>query len=151
MRLVRFLHIIGIGLWLGAGAVALLFAVGAKRDHPMRIPRILLLARVYSVVIAPGAMAATASGLALTMMAMSAGFGAALGTPPLAAMQALGLLAGILEVFVAFPTSQRLAGAAAAAAEGGTWAGEALRARLVGLLLVNLTLIVASTYLGIVG
>lgn len=151
MTLVRFLHFIGIGLWLGGGAVALLFATGAKRDTPMRIPRVLLLARAYAVVVAPGAMLATASGLALTMMAMSAGWGAALGSPPLAAMQALGLLAGLLEVFVAFPTAQRLGGVAAAAADGAAWAGEGLRARFVGLATTTLTLLVVSTYLGIIG
>lgn len=151
MTLVLTLHFVGIALWLGAGAVALLFAVGAGSDTPMRIPRLLLLGRAYSAIVAPGAMLATASGLALTMMAMSAGWGAALGSPPLAAMQALGLVAGLLEVFVAFPTAQRLAGVAAATAEGAVWAGEPLRRRLVGLLCVTLTLVVGCTYLGVVG
>jgi hypothetical protein len=151
MMLLRFLHIIGIALWLGAGVVGLLFAVGARQDTPMRVPRLLLLSRVYSLVIAPGAMLATATGIALTMTAMSAGFGAALGSPPLAAMQALGLVAGLLEVFVAFPTAQRLAGFAAATLDGAAWGGEALRRRLVGLVSVTLSLVVVATYLGMRG
>lgn len=151
MILLRFLHLIGIALWLGGGTVGLLFANAAKQDTPMRIPRLLLLGRMYSTVIAPGAMLATATGIALTMTAMSAGFGAALGSPPLAAMQALGLVAGLVEIFVAFPTAQRLAGFAAATLDGAPWAGERLRARLVGVVVFTLALVVASTYLGLLG
>jgi hypothetical protein len=151
MTFVRFLHVIGIALWLGAGAVALLFATAARQDTPMRLPRVLLLGRVYSLLIAPAAMLATASGLALTMLAASGGDGARLGEPALAAMQSMGLLAGILEIFVAFPTAQRLAGAGVAAVDGAPWTGEGLRARLVALLWIDLTLVVASTYLGLLG
>lgn len=151
MTLVRFLHVLGIALWLGAGVVALLFATGAKQDTPMRLPRVLLLGRIYALVIAPGAMLATASGIAITMMAASGGDSARLGEPALAAMQAVGLLAGILEIFVAFPTAQRLTGAAAASVDGAAWVGERLRARLVGLLAVNLTLVLVATYLGLLG
>jgi len=151
MTLVRFLHVLGIALWLGAGVVALLFATGAKQDTPMRLPRVLLLGRIYALVIAPGAMLATASGIAITMMAASGGDSARLGEPALAAMQAVGLLAGILEIFVAFPTAQRLTGAAAASVDGAAWVGERLRARLVGLLAVNLMLVLVATYLGLLG
>lgn len=151
MTFVLFLHLLGIALWLGAGSVALLFATGAKQDTPLRLPRVLLLGRVYSLLVAPGAMLATASGLALTMMAASSGDSGRLGEPAVAAMQSMGLLAGILEIFVAFPTAQRLTGAAAASVDGAAWAGERLRARLVVLLCVNLTLVVASTYLGLLG
>jgi len=151
MTLVRFLHVVGIALWLGAGAVALLFATAARQDTPMRLPRVLLLGRIYALLIAPGAMLATASGLALTMIATSGGDSARLGEPALAAMQSMGLLAGILEIFVAFPTARRLTGAGIAAMDGAAWAGERLRARLVVLLWIDLTLVVASTYLGLLG
>lgn len=151
MTLVLLLHVIGIALWLGAGAVALLFATAARHDTPMRLPRVLLLGRIYTLFIAPGAMLATASGLVLTMMAASGSDSARLGEPALAAMQSMGLLAGILEIFVAFPTAQRLTGAGIAAMDGAAWAGEVARGRLVVLLSINLTLVVASTYLGLLG
>jgi len=151
MTFVTFLHVVGIALWLGAGAVALLFATAARQDTPMRLPRVLLLGRIYTLLIAPGAMLATASGLALTMMAASGGDGARLGEPALAAMQTMGLVAGILEIFVAFPTSQRLAGAGVAAMDGAAWTGERLRARLVLVLALDLALVVVSTYLGLLG
>lgn len=151
MTFVTFLHVIGIALWLGAGAVALLFASAARQDTPMRLPRVLLLGRIYSLLVAPGAMLATASGIALTMMAASGGDGGRLGEPALAAMQTLGLLAGILEIVVGFPTSQRLAGAGVAAMDGAAWSGERLRSRLVIVLSITLTLVVVSTYLGLLG
>jgi hypothetical protein len=151
MTLVLFLHVVGIGLWLGAGAVALLLAVGARHDTPLRLPRVLLLGRAYSVVVAPGAMLATASGLALTMMAATGGSNVQLGAPALAAMQTLGLVAGLVEIFVSFPTAQRLAGVAAASVDGAAWSGERLRGRLVRLLSFTLTLVLISTYLGLLG
>jgi hypothetical protein len=152
MTTVLVLHLLGVGLWLGAGCVALAFAADAKADSPMRLPRLLLLGRIYSLVLAPGAVLATGSGIALTMMAMSAGFGARLGEPALATMQALGVLAGVIEVFVAFPTAQRLAGSAALAVnEKRPWAGERLRLRLTVLLVITLSLVVVSTYLGVLG
>jgi len=151
MTFVTFLHVVGIALWLGAGAVALLFATAAAQDTPMRLPRVLLLARIYTLLVAPGAMLATASGIALTMMAASGGDGGRLGEPALAAMQTLGLLAGILEIFVGFPTSQRLGGAGVAAMDGAAWSGERLRSRLVIVLSITLTFVVVSTYLGLLG
>jgi hypothetical protein len=83
---------------------------------------------------------------------MTAGDGARLGTPPLAGMQVLGLLAGLVELFVVFPTAQRLAGAAAATVSaGGAWTGDGLRRRLVTLEAATLTLVVLSSFLGIWG
>lgn len=152
MTTVLFLHLIGVGLWVGAGCVALMFVLDAKKDTPTRLPRALLLGRIYSMVLAPGAVLATGSGIALTMMVSSAGYGARLGSPTLAAMQGLGVLAGVVEVFVAFPTAQRLAGVAAISmTEGKAWTGERLRARLAVLLMITLTAVLVSTYLGVLG
>lgn len=151
MTFVLFLHLVGIGLWLGAGTTALAFAVAARQETPLRLPRVLLLGRVYSMIVAPGAILATASGLALTMVAASGGSSVELGTPALAAMQTLGLVAGLIEIFVAFPTAQRLTAVAAASVDGAAWGGEALRGRLARLLSFTLTLVLISTYLGLLG
>jgi hypothetical protein len=97
-------------------------------------------------------MLATASGIALTMMVLGAGDGERLGTPALMAMQGVGLVAGLLELFVVFPTARRLAGiTATAAAAGGAWPGERLRSRLVRLELATLALVFAATACGIAG
>jgi hypothetical protein len=152
MTIALLLHFLGIALWVGAGAVALQLAVGAGADTPLRLPRLLLLGRVYSMILAPGAMIATASGLALTMILMTAGDGARLGSPPLAAMQVLGLAAGLGELFVVFPTAQRLTGTAAAAVSANApWNANALRRRVVALESAMLTLVVLASLLGIWG
>jgi hypothetical protein len=152
MTAVLALHLIGVGLWLGAGSVALVFATDARAESAMRLPRILLLGRIYSLILAPGAVLATGSGIALTMMAYSAGLSTRLGEPALATMQGLGLLAGVIEVFVGFPTAQRLAGAAAVSVnEGRPWRGDRLRFRLTILLTVTLSLVAVSTYRGVLG
>lgn len=152
MTIVLLLHFLGIALWFGAAAVALLFATGAAADTPLRLPRLLLLGRVYANVIAPAAVLATASGLALTMMVVTAGDGARISSPPLAGMQVLGLLAGLGELFVVFPAAQRLARVAAAASStGGAWTGDPLRRRLVALEATTLALVVAASLLGIWG
>lgn len=150
MTIALLVHFLGIALWVGAGAAGLLLATGARADTPLRLPRVLLLGRIYSTIIAPGAMLATASGIALLMLVVGAGDGARLATPLVAAMQVLGMAAGLTEVFVVFPTAQRLAGVAAASASG-PWVGERLRRRLVTLEAVTLTLVVLASFLGIAG
>lgn len=152
MTIVLLAHFLGIALWVGAAVVALQLAVGAAADTPLRLPRLLLLGRVYSMIIAPGATLATASGIALTMMLMTVGDAARLGTPPLAGMQVLGLAAGLGELFIVFPASQRLTQAAAAAVSANrAWAGDALRRRLIVLEVVTLGLVMLSSFLGIWG
>jgi hypothetical protein len=152
MTLALLLHFLGISLWFGAGVVALLFATGAAADTPLRLPRLLLLDRIYAMVIAPAAVLATASGLALTMMVVTAGDGARISSPSLAGMQVVGLAAGLFELFVVFPAARRLAlSAAAAVAAGAAWSGEPLRRRLVALEAAALTLVVLASLLGIWG
>jgi uncharacterized membrane protein len=153
MILVRFLHLLGIGLWLGGGTAALVLVGGAKSDAPVRrADHLQVLARVYAWIVAPGAILATGSGLAITMMVSSAGFGARLGEPLVAAMQAVGVLAGALEVFISFPTSQRLGRLVAASDPAEVpLAGERFRIRITRVLAVTLTLVVVALYLGIAG
>lgn len=152
MTFIRFLHLLGIGVWVGAGAAAILLARVAAADPPeRRADRLELVGRFYAWLVAPGAILATASGLAITMMAASAGYGVRLGQPASAAMQGLGLLAGFLEVFAAFPASQRLVRAVLAAERGAlAGAGERMRRRIVTLGPLTLTLVVVSLYLGVV-
>jgi uncharacterized membrane protein len=147
----RFLHLAGIGVWLGAGAAALLLARMAAGDAPeRRADRLEQVGRFYAWLVAPAAILATASGLAITMMAASAGYGARLGAPASAAMQVLGLVAGGLEIFGAFPASQRMLRVVVAAEHGElAGAGERQRRRLVRLSPVSLSLVVIALYLGV--
>lgn len=152
MTSVRFLHLVGIALWLGAGAVTALLCRAARADPPSRrAERLELVGRLYAWLVAPGAILATGSGIVITMMAASAGYGVRLGAPASAAMQLLGLAAGFLEIFITFPASQRLLRAVLAATEAElAGAGERMRRRVAALGPVALALIVISLYLGVI-
>lgn len=153
MSALRFLHLLGIGVWLGAGAAAVLLArAAAGSPAERRADRLELVGRCYTWLVAPGAILATVAGIGVTMMAASAGYGARLGEPASAAMQALGLLAGGLEVLVAFPASQRLTRAVVAADDAALGqAGERMRRRIATLGPVTLSLVVVALYLGVIG
>jgi uncharacterized membrane protein len=152
MSFVRFLHLVGLGLWLGAGGAAALLARLAAGDPPeRRADRLELVGRLFGWMVAPGAVLTTASGIALTMMAASAGYGSRLGTPASAAMQVLGLVAAGLEILVSFPSSQRLM-RAVLAAQGPelAGAGERMRRRLTLLAPITIGLVVVATFLGVI-
>jgi putative copper export protein len=149
-----FLHLVGISLWLGGGvAVLLLGAAGAAGAAEVtvrgRADRLALLSRVYGMVVAPGAVLATASGIALTMLVYSRGLSGRLGTAAVG-METLGLLAGVLEIFFTFPAAQRLGRVIAAADPADARAGERLRGRIALMLRVTLALVVIAILLGVV-
>jgi uncharacterized membrane protein len=142
-----FLHVSGIGLWLGGGlAVLMLAPAGAAAE---RATRLALASRLYGMIVAPGAILATASGVALTMLVYSRGLSAQLGTAAVG-METLGLLAGVLEIFVTFPAAQRLGRVIAAADSSDARAGERLRRRVTLTLRATLALVVLATLLGVV-
>lgn len=97
-------------LWFGGAVSAMLIAFSSDddtRDEKVVVYR--LLARVHSMVIAPGAILTTISGLILTTNIVTAGGGDRLGTPGMAIMQVGGLIATVLVVAVGLPTANRRA------------------------------------------
>ncbi|HXV86119.1 MAG TPA: DUF2269 family protein [Gemmatimonadales bacterium] len=106
----RVLHLLGQALWIGGALAAMVMALAARQETvPVRAAVFRLLARVHSTVIAPGALVTVLTGLWLTMSLARQGMGARLGDPGIAAMQALGLLAGLLVLLVGLPTAAKLA------------------------------------------
>lgn len=119
MRFAQFLHLLGQALWIGGGIAAMTLALAARGESSdVRAGVYRLLARVHGVVIAPGALVTVVSGLWLTMTMARRGRGAELSEPGLAAMQGLGIVAGILVLFVALPTANLLARVAEPEANG---------------------------------
>ena len=79
-----------------------------KEPVPVRALAFHLLGRIYSQVIAPGALLSVLSGLALTMtMGMSVGLGVLSGTGKVV-MQGAGIVAGLLVLFLGWPLSNKL-------------------------------------------
>lgn len=110
MLLMRFVHFVGISLWIG-GAVAAFAVAMAVRGQPasVRMPMWPVLARVHGAVIAPGALVTVASGLLLTMTLTNRGMGDMLMRPGMVVMQIVGIVAAGLALFVGVPTANQLA------------------------------------------
>jgi len=110
MGFARFLHMLGQCLWIGGGIAAMTLAISARAEHPnLRAAVYRLLGQVHAVVIAPGAVLTVLTGIWLTMGLARVGRTDELGQAGLATMQGAGLIAGILVLFVALPTANRLA------------------------------------------
>lgn len=114
--LVRFLHLLATAAWLG-GALATMTLIVTVRSEPVPVRALAyqLSSRLYARLVAPAALVAVLSGLALTMALAMQGFGAMLGSPRLVVMQAAGIIAGLLVLFVGLPTANKLAQLAAQA------------------------------------
>jgi Na+/melibiose symporter-like transporter len=103
-----FLHYFGFVLWLGAGVASMLAGLGARREGPAVIAAVTRIqAALQRNVIAPGAGLVIVTGLFLTMKTFGMGNVAPSGW--LMTMQVAGLLGAGLTLFVALPTSSRLA------------------------------------------
>lgn len=119
MLYVRLAHFLGMSLWIG-GAVAIVVveravAVWSTPDRARALP---LLAKLHAYVIAPGAIITTVSGVLITMSMVNRGMSAAMARPGIVVMQAAGMLAAVLAVFVGVPTANRLAVRASMLAAG---------------------------------
>lgn len=110
MLVLRFLHLLGVALWIG-GAVSAFAIAMALRDRPVpyRVSVWPLLARIHGLVIAPGAVLTVLSGLMLTMSLTNRGMGQGLMTPGILLMQFAGIGGAALALFVAVPTANQLA------------------------------------------
>jgi Na+/melibiose symporter-like transporter len=103
-----FLHYFGFVLWLGAGVASMLAGLGARREGAAVIAAVTRIqAALQRNVIAPGAGLVIVTGLFLTMKTFGMGNVAPSGW--LMTMQVAGLLGAGLTLFVALPTSSRLA------------------------------------------
>jgi hypothetical protein len=106
-RLWVFLHLLGFTWWLGGGFAAMLAGIAAKREDRAGLGAVVRSqAAVHRAAILPGALLAVLSGVMLTFGLSSriAGFNIWL-----VIMQAAGVIAALLALFVSVPTASRLA------------------------------------------
>ena len=113
-----FAHWAGFSVWLGAQLTFMVFGPAAKRmSLESWASTWITLAKVQRVLVAPAAVAATVTGIALTMSLARAE--AEMGTLRLMAMQTFGLLAGLVAIGVVTPLANRMARLAAKSLEQG--------------------------------
>ncbi len=119
MLLIRFVHFLGMALWIGGMVAAMVLSVsarsatGAERNAAFRWA-----GRLYSLVVGPGALLTVVTGLVLTMSLAQRAGSQVMAQPSIWVMQVAGLVAGVLVLFVALPTSTHMARMADAAADG---------------------------------
>ena len=128
MLLIRFVHFLGMALWIGGMVAAMVLSVsarsatGAERNAAFRWA-----GRLYSLVVGPGALLTVVTGLVLTMSLAQQAGSQVMAQPSIWVMQVAGLVAGVLVLFLALPTSTPMPRMAHAAP-----AGRAVRATLRG-------------------
>ena len=121
MLLMRFAHVLAMAVWIGGLFAGLVIAgQGRTQTGLARQSSYGLLGKVYSIVIGPAVLITIVTGIALTMsMAQRVG-SAAMGHPRVWVMQAAGLLAAVLALFVELPSASSLARLAGSLDEGAT-------------------------------
>jgi hypothetical protein len=110
---------LGVCLWIGGGIGAMMIALGARQEpNEVRAAIFRLLARVQTTVIGLGALLVLASGVLWTMDMYSDGMDAVLSEPSRWVMIVVGLIAGLIVLFVGLPTATRLGGLAVTSPQG---------------------------------
>ena len=116
--LVLFAHWAGFSVWLGAQLTFMIFGPASRTMSLESWANTwMTLAKVQRVIIAPAAAVATVTGIMLTMAL--ANEHAEMGTSWLLVMQASGVLAGLLALFIVTPLANRMAVLAARSLEKG--------------------------------
>lgn len=151
--LLAVLHVFGSALWIGGAFAAMIVSIAARREQASVQAGIFrILARVYAWVIAPGALVAVGTGLALVMMFMTRGLEERLGAPAMSVMMGAGLLGGLLVLFFGLPTAQKIAAAAVPDEQGGLPPiVDRLRRRLAIVSSIAGVLALVALWFGVVG
>ncbi|HEU4698355.1 MAG TPA: hypothetical protein VFS40_04205 [Gemmatimonadales bacterium] len=107
-RIWLFLHLLGFVLWLGGALAAMVMGVAAKHeDRDGLAATVRAQAAVHRAAILPGALLTVLSGLVLTFRVMGDVYAGNNGW--LILMQAAGIVAALVTLFISVPTAARLA------------------------------------------
>lgn len=119
MLIMRFIHFLGMCLWIGGMVAAMVVVVNTRSEHgAAKRMGLRLVGKLYSLVIGPGTFLTVLMGLFLTMSLAQRSASAVMARPGIWVMQVTGLLAGVLVLFVGLPTAMNLARIASASDDG---------------------------------
>lgn len=119
MSTILFIHFLGSALWIGGAIAAMVVALDARTEDIMvRAGAFRLLVPVHTLVIAPGALLALASGILLTMQLMTGDASQLMAAPRIWIMQGAGLVGGLMVLFISLPTAVKMGGLAMPDASG---------------------------------
>lgn len=141
-----FIHIFGYSLWIGGAIAAMAIGIAGRREGPESLAAVTRMQGViHRMAIGPGALASLVSGLILTMQMYNQATAVGL-SHWMMAMQGLGLIATLLVVVVALPTSAKVSRLEPTGATAAAFA--ALRKRLVTVSMLAGTLAVLALLTG---
>ncbi len=120
MLLVRFVHYLGLAMWIGGWLAMSVLVVAARSESPqVRAGLFGLLAKAHNLVIGPGVLLTFGSGLLWSMALVGAGDVQARVAPfGTSVMTATGVLGGLLVVVVALPAAVKMKALAIPTADG---------------------------------
>lgn len=120
MLLIRFLHYLGLAMWIGGWLAGVIIFAGTRGlAAEARTTLSTKLARVYTMVVVPGAILTVASGVLWSLAMVGADDVEARVSPVgLGIMTAAGFLGGLLTVFVSLPAAIKLRAVAVPSADG---------------------------------
>lgn len=152
MLWIRFAHFLGMSLWIGGMVAAMVVSANARSATGAELNAAFRWAgRVYSLVVGPGALLTVITGLVLTMSLAQRAGAEVMAQPSIWVMQVTGLVAGVLVLFVALPTSTNMARMADAAAGGELPASfGGMQRRLSVVVHIVAVLVVLSLFFGVV-
>jgi hypothetical protein len=138
-----FVHLLGFTMWLGGGVAAMVGSIAAKREGRAGLAAVVRAqSAVYRMVIGPGALLAVLSGLILTLGVGTSGLGDQYGMNAwLMVMQGAGIIGALVVLFIAVPTSARIARVEAEGQSAGYFDELRNRLRVVGMVHGTLALI----------
>lgn len=106
-RIWLFLHLLGFVLWLGGALAAMVMGIAAKHeDRAGLAATVRAQAAVHRAAVLPGALLTVLTGLVLTFRVMGDVYAGNNGW--LILMQATGIIAALISLFIAVPTAARL-------------------------------------------
>ncbi len=110
MLIIRFIHYLGVTMWIGGWLAAVLMSSGVRGESPqVRVRVAALVARVQTVLVGPGALITVGSGILWTM-ALAGGGAVENRVAPIgtSVMTGAGILGGILIAVLAIPSALKL-------------------------------------------
>jgi hypothetical protein len=101
------LHLIGFTMWIGGALAVMVAGIAARREDRTALGAIVRSqSLVYRVIVGPGALVTVLAGILLTFRNSGARFAGA--DLWLIIMQAAGVFAGLLTLFISLPTASKL-------------------------------------------
>ncbi|MBA2627907.1 MAG: DUF2269 family protein [Gemmatimonadales bacterium] len=106
-RVWLFLHLVGFTMWIGGALGVFVAGIAARRESRESLGAVVRAqSAIYRMIVGPGAMLAVLSGLLLTFRNSGVAYpGAELW---LILMQATGVIAGLVTLFISVPTAAKL-------------------------------------------